>query len=234
MTLTQFVNYIRYHTKTNSTTFPDADILALANPIKDDLAKEILRANEDIFGMEYLRDLVAGQREYSLPNELLNQIKYVEAKLDGTNWKKLTETDLSQYGYPTDETNIRYYYSGKYNFDIFRNSLWILNGDAIISVVEGLKLWAIQFPEDLTTLSGSTDMSVPTSNITVAMPKVSHEIWARKIIIAYKESKEKPIPLTEREQIVDKDLTLMLNSLRGLNLDRAVQATIPKDDGQNY
>lgn len=234
MTSTQFAAYIRLHTKTNSTTFADADILAYANVVKDDLAKDILKVNEDIFGMQYLRNLVAGQREYSLPVEMLNQIKYVEAMLDGVNWSKLTETDLNTYGNATDEASILYNFSGRTAYDIFRNSLWLLTGDAIIAVTEGLKLWAIQWPENLAALNGSSDMSVPSANTEVAMPRSTHYVWATKVIIAYKEGKQKPIPLTQSEQRVDVDWASCLNSMRGINLDRAVLATVPKDDGQNY
>lgn len=234
MTQAQFASYVRTLTKTNTTTFPDASIIALANVVKDDLAKDILKVNEDIFGMQYLRNLVADQREYSLPAEILNQIKYVEAKIDGTNWKKMTETDLNSYGNPTSETDIRYYFSGKYAFDIFRASLWLLTGEAITAVTDGLKLWAIQWPEDLSAITGTTDMSVASTTTEVAMPRATHEVWARRVSIAYKESKEKPIPLSERELRVDADWAGVLNSLRGGNLDRAVLATVPKDDGQDY
>lgn len=234
MTSTQFAAYIRALTKTNSTTLTDASIIAFANVVKDDLAKDILKVNEDIFGMQYLRNLVADQREYALPVELLNQIKYVEAKLDGSNWSKLSEFDLNSYGYPTDESSIRYYFSGKTGYDIFRNSLWLLTGGAIIAVTEGLKLWAIQWPEDISSVSGSTDMSVASADTEVAMPRATHEIWARRVSIMYKGSKEKPIPLSERELRVDADWANVLNSLRGGNLDRAVLATTPQDDGSDY
>ncbi len=234
MTSTQFAAYVRLLTKTNSTTLPDATIIAFANIVKDDLAKDILKVNEDIFGMQYLRNLVADQREYSLPVEMLNQIKYVEAMLDGVNWSKLTETDLNSYGQPTSEAAIRQNFADKTCFDIFRNSLWLLTGNAIINVTEGLKLWAIQWPEDISSVSGTSDLSIASSEIETAMPRATHEIWGRRVSIAYKESKEKPIPLSERELRVDADWAAVLNSLRGANLDRAVLATTPSDDGSDY
>ena len=51
MTSKQFADYIRKKTKTNSSTFTDADILLYANIIKDDIAKEVNKANEDYFGI---------------------------------------------------------------------------------------------------------------------------------------------------------------------------------------
>lgn len=234
MTSTTFATYIRQHTKTNSTTYSDAAILADANVIKDELAKEVLKVNEDYFGMSLTRTLEAGKRHYGFPMDILNQMKYLEAQIDGVTWQPLTETDLGTYKGATDEASITANFAGKYNFDIFGGELWILCGETIIDVVSGLKLWSMQWPEDLAALNGTTDMSIPSSNVTVAMPRALHEIWARKVIIAYKESKEKPIPLSEKELRVEADLALALNSLRGANLSRTGEATTPRDNGSNY
>lgn len=234
MTPATFAAYIRKQTKTNSSTYPDADLLIDANIMKDELAKEIIKVNEDIFGMPSTRNLIAGQREYDLPADLLNQIKYVEAKVDGVEWKQFTEIDLGTYQRTTDEASILQNFLGKFKFDIFRNSLWLLTGLPIIDVEKGLKLWAFQWPADLTDFSGTSDLSVPPSGTATAMPRAIHEIWARKVIVTYKESKEKPMALSEREAHVDADMVLALNSLRGMNLSRSVEATVPSDDGSNY
>lgn len=238
MKYTEFATYIRFHTKTDSTTLPDADLVALANVKKDDLAKEIAKTNEDIFGMWYLRDLEAGVREYSFPATILSNIKAVEACVanGGTEFKKFTEFDLTQFRGVTTEANIRAAFAGKYQFDIFRKSLWLYTGEEILDVADGLKLWAIQFPADLTEakLASTDDMSVDPSTTTHGMPREAHEIWARSVIIEYKNSKEKPIPLTEKELVFDKDLALVLSSLKGTNLDRQNMGTVPYNDGSNY
>lgn len=238
MKYTEFATYIRFHTKTDSSTLTDAELVTLANVKKDELAKEIAKTNEDIFGMWYLRDLVAGVREYSFPSTILSNIKAVEAYVanNGTESKKLTEFDLTQYRGVTTEATIRQAFSGKYQFDIFRKSLWLYTGEEILDVEEGLKLWAIQYPADLTTdkLASTDDMSVQPSEISHGMPRESHEIWARAVVIDYKNSKEKPIPLTEKELKYDADLQLVLNSLKGTNLDRQNQGTVPYNDGSNY
>lgn len=238
MKYTEFATYIRFHTKTDSTTLTDAELVALANVKKDEIAKEIAKTNEDIFGMWYLRDLEAGVREYSFPANILSNIKGVEACVanSGTEFKKFTEFDLTQYRGTTVEADIRNAFGGKYQFDIFRKSLWLYTGEAIVAVANGLKLWAIQFPADLTTtiISSTDDMSVDPSTTTHGMPRESHEIWARSVIIDYKNSKEKPIPLTEKELNYEADLQKVLNSLKGTNLDRQNQGTVPYNDGSNY
>lgn len=237
MTPVQFAKYIRLKTKTNAGTFSDEDILTYANIIKDDLAKEITKVNEDYFGIELLRTLKVGVRNYAFPSYILNQIKYVQAKLDGTDWKKLTEFDINTYGRTTDEDSIRANWAGKEpSFDIFGGELIIYNDSPIIDVADGLKLWSIVYPADLANLTDTKDMSSNPTLTTFGMPRQFHYVWATKVIIEYKNSKEKPIPLTEKEQNVQVDLQLALNSLKNMNLDRAIVANIPdrSNNGQDY
>lgn len=228
MTPAQFASYIRDQTKTNSTTFSDAKILLYANIIKDDIAKEITKANEDYFGMKLLRNLEVGKRSYSFPSDVLNNIKYVQAKLDGTTQKVLTQFDVNTYKRPTNESQILANWAGKDpEFDIFGGSLEIYSDSAIIDVTDGLELWAMIYPADLTSLAGTTDMSVPPSNISFGMPRQFHFIWATKVIVKYKNSKEKPIPLTEQEAKIDQDFQLAINALKGQDLNRSITATLP-------
>lgn len=237
MTPAKFADYIRKRTKTNSTTFPDADLLLYANIVKDDLVKEVTKINEDYFGIEILRDLVAGKRNYGFPSYVLNQIKYTQAKLDGSNWKKLTEFDVNTYGKTTDEDKILANWSGKEpQFDIFGGQIVIYSDASIIDVTEGLKIWTMIYPEDLTSLAGTSDMSIAPSTTTFGVPRQLHEVWATKVIIEYKSSKEKPIALTEKEQNVAVDLQNALNAMKNQNLDRTIVATIPdrSNNGQDY
>lgn len=238
MKYTEFATYIRYHTKTDATTLTDAELVSMANLRKDEIAKEIAKTNEDIFGMYYYRDLEEDVREYSFPAQILSNIKGVEAKVanGGTEFKKFDEFDMTQYRGTTQEANIRLAFSGKYQFDIFRKSLWLYTGEAILDVEDGIKLWAIQYPADLTTekLASTDDMSVDPSTTTHGMPREVHGVWATSVIIDYKNSKEKPIPLTEKESNYEFDLKKALDSLRGTNLDRQNQGSVPYNDGSNY
>ena len=235
MTPAQFAAYIRERTKTNSTTFPDSKILLYANIIKNDLVKEVTKANEDYFGMELVRTLVAGKRNYAFPTYILNNIKYLQAKLDGTNWSVLKEFDINSYKGATDEDSIQANFLGQEpKFDIFGGELIIYSGSAIIDVVEGLKLWSMVYPLDLTSLTGTSDMSENPSDTEFGVPIELHFVWATKVIIEYKQSKEKPIPLTEKEANVNNDLTLAINSLKGFNLDRSIVATMPNTGNNGY
>jgi hypothetical protein len=236
MTPVKYASLIRYYTKTNSTTFSDADITILTNIFKDDICSKIAKKiGEDYFGLRFERDLVADQREYDLPNEVMGQIKRVEAKLDGTNWELLNETDLTDYRNTMDETTIRLIYSEKDPaFDIWDNGIYILSGDAIIAVTNGLKLWAIIFPKDISALDGTDDLSVNPDDYSHGIPKQFHELLARRVSIAYKSSKDKPIPLSEKELSYESDLDKTIDSMRDLNLDRSTEPAVPYNDGSDY
>ncbi len=236
MNYSKFATLVRYYTKTNSTTFSDADILTLANIFKDDIAGLISKeVGEDYFGLRFERDLIAGQREYDLPAELMTRIKYLNAKLDGTNWERLKETDLSTYGQAMDEATIEAQYADKDpEFDIWDNSIYILSGRPIIDVTDGLRLWAIVFPSDFPNLTSTEDMSTNPDDYSHGFPRQFHELLARRVSIAYKSSKDRPIPLSEKEQLYEADLMAAINAMKDANLDRSVIPSAPYNDGSQY
>jgi len=234
MTGLNFTLLVRFYTLTNSTTFTDADILLLANTVKDDFAKEIMKADEDLFGVPATRNLIASttSREYSLPDDFLKFIR-AEAKFDGTNWVKMTELNLAQYSRTTDEATITSLFSnseGNCYYDIFRKSAWIYSG-TVTAVTAGLLLYYIAYPADLVTadLSITTDLSLDPTSTTSQIPRQFHELWAQKISILWKGSRQKPIPLNERELVFDKDFAKAISSVTNPNQDRSNVATLPDD-----
>lgn len=236
---TTFAEYIRKQTKTNTTTLPNADIVVLANVIKDDIAAAIVsEVDENYFDIEMLRDLEVGVRDYTFPNDLLKHMKYCAAKLDGSDWVYLTEEDISHFENPLLEESeiVAQYASEKPRFYISGRSLKILSGDAIIAVTEGLKIIGEIYPEDIdaSDLSATDDLSIPSSNTTHALPRAVHKIWAMKVIVEYKQSRDKPLPLTQEEKMIEIAMAASLQKLQKRNAVRSFVATVPKDDGQDY
>jgi len=243
MTGTNFASLIRtIDTKTNNATLPDADLVLLMNAAKDNLAELIVaNVDEGYFLAEDVRDLEAGVRNYTYPTDWLKSTRYVSAKLDGTNWKLLDEID---YGYINDrqlalreETLIQKEFSTKKPRYYFHGTeLVILSGSAIEDVTGGLKLVSEVYPEDFTeaNLSSDTDLSIPSSNTSVRLPRSAHNALRKMVSIAYKSGKEKPLPLTESERKLEIDLTDLYEKLRGRNAVRDNIANVPYDDGQDY
>lgn len=242
MTGSTFASLIRKFTRTNSTTLTNAEIVVFANAIKDELAEGIVaNVDEGYFDMEMTRDLEANIRDYTFDNTVLKHVKYVTAKLDGTNAKPLKETDYGKIESSNlalmENSVIKTHYTGREpEFLITGRGLTILSDDDIDAVEEGLKVVAEVYPEDIDAddLASSTDLSVPSADDQHAMPRASHLVWARKVSIMYKEAQEKPIPLSENEKKVALSVEDMYKNLRKRNVVRAVKATVPQDDGQNY
>jgi hypothetical protein len=220
-------------------------MLILANVVKNQVCQRALETDEDIFLIPQTTDLVASTttREYPFPSDILGRIKRVEAQLDGTNWIKLFEMDLTDHDKPVStEANITYYFSnneGKAKYDIMRKSLIIYSG-TITATTDGLKLWLMTWPSDLTDMTSLTDLSQDPSTTTHGVPKELHKSIADGIVIEWKGSREKPIPLTESEQKWEFDLGKAIESLKHGNLDREIQGDVPtgtydmtNEDGSN-
>ena len=65
-------------------------------------------------------------------------------------------------------------------------------------------------------------------------PRQFHELLARRVAIAYKSSKDRPIPLSEKEQMYEIDLERQIVLMRDENMDRNIIPSIPYNDGSNY
>ena len=230
MTPAQFAEYVRLKTRTNSTTFTDADIIILMRQRQDEIAQSILKTDEDLLLIPQTADLVLNQRDYPFPADILSRIKRVEAKLDGTNWLKLNEIDITKIKVPiASETDITNEFSNEEDncfYDLLRKSIYIYSG-SITAVTSGLKLWCNTWPTAITSLAGTDDMSLDPSTTTHGIPRELHKIWATGVIIDYKESREKPIPLTEREPNYEFDLQKAIETLKHGNLDREVVGDLP-------
>jgi len=224
-------------TRTNSTTFVDADILALMKIRQDELAKEIIDVDEDILLIPQYTSLVADQREYPLPQDMLASIKRIEAKLDGTNYIKLKELDIvSLKNSILTESEITENFSNEEEcayYDLSRKSIYLYSG-TITSVTDGLRVWVNTWPSAIGDLSATDDMSQDPSTTNHGIPRELHEIWARGVIIDWKGSREKPIPLTEKELSYKIDKIAAINSLKPQSRDRQVIGSVPYNDGSEY
>ena len=238
MTQKQLATYVRFLTKTDSVTFTDDDILALLNIAKDDIAGEVIKANEDYFGVPATTNLIANQREYPFADDILGNIKRVEVAFATDTplaYIKLKEFDLTGYNKGTDEAAIVGKFGnleGQAFFDIFRRAMRIFSG-TIISVTAGVKLWYMHYPADFADLTSTVDMSVDPSSTKAGFPRPLHELLGRRISIIFKTSKEVPILLTESEDNYGLDLFQKIDTLKGMNLDREVIGRIPYEDGQD-
>ncbi len=237
MTPAKFAALVRLKTRTNSDTFDNTDMLILTETRQLEIAQAILKADEDILLIPQTASLVANQREYPQPTDILSRIKRASAQFNGSDWIPLAEIDINRIDAPiVTETNItdlfNSYKVSKGNpngarFDIIRKSLVIYSG-TITAVTAGLKFWVKTWPTVPVNLTeASVDLSVDPSTTTHGIPMALHEIWARGVIIDWKGSREKPIPLNEHELKYEVHLQKAIETLKHGNLDREVIGELP-------
>ena len=56
---TEFASLVRFYSGTTAATFPDADIVMVANVQKDAIARKLLKASEKVFLTPQTTDLVS-------------------------------------------------------------------------------------------------------------------------------------------------------------------------------
>lgn len=240
MTAKELADYIRLKTRTNSTTFTDADMLLLVKLRQDELSRKLmdsLSEDEDIFLIPQTTNLVVNQREYNFPSDILSRIKRVEATFDGITWVKLRPFDITEYSGTHNETEIVTNFTNDEDgafYDVSRKALYIYSG-SIIAVTNGLKLWCYTYPTNITNLTENTvELEADPDTTHPGFPRELQELLGRGVIIDYKESREKPIPLTEKELSYKADVTEAIKTLKHTDNNRSIIASIPRNDGSQY
>lgn len=242
MTQKVFADLVRFYTNTDSVTFVDADILLLSNTYMLDIAESIVEANEDFFITPATTNLVADQREYPFPVDMLLKLKRVEITFESGGTPILAhEVDLAESPAlrleGTSESLITSRFSnnvGLVGYDIARGSMYIYSG-TITSVTAGLKLWFASEPAALSDLTeDTTDMSIDPDSTSHGFPKPFHEILARRVSIFYKSHADRPIPLTEQELSYQGDLAAKIAKIKNPNLSRAVIRSLPDTDQDRF
>lgn len=252
MTPLKFASKIRKDTKQSVMSLPDADILLLANPIKDSIAELI--AGRDLKGNYFiiptLFDFVAGQREYAQPDDVLDHIFSIEvaftATLDSfsqTQFVKALPDDFSKWNVSRTEANIQAHYAnakGMVGYEIQRRCVYLLSGaiDSTtlggLTVPNGINLRYRSYPADLATLTDdTTDMSIDPTTITFGMPRQFHELWARACAIEWKAQHPGAVPATTLEGTYAEDLELKLQAMNNPDLEGETLGRIPYDDGSD-
>lgn len=220
---------VRLNTRTDSVTLTDAEFLIWGNDRMDEIAQAILKADENILLIPQKDDLVVNQREYSQPADILSRVTRVEAKLDETNFIELREKPITNVEHALEETEITNNYSnlkGGAFFYIARKAINILSG-TIAAVTDGLRIWVDTWPTHMTDATSAVDLSVDPNTTTHGIPRALHGAMRMGIIIDYKSSREKPIPLTQHEQNYDKMLQDEIDTLKRAYMDRDTIGLIP-------
>ncbi len=142
----------------SSSRFSDSDADALINRALYVITTKILSWSDEweLQGNTATADLVADQRIYSFPSDIL-KIEKVQAKVDGSNWIELEGFSPEEETVPmSSESDITDHFSNVYKgafYETRRDHIKIYSG-SISGVTGGLKIW---YTEEPRALSNSTD-----------------------------------------------------------------------------
>lgn len=238
MTGTQLATLIRKKTRTNSTTYADVELLPDVNNGKNEIASLIADRNQKYFERRGTFVLVASQRYYSLPDDVLNNISKVEILFE-TGGTYYEAKSLKDYRGSETEAQITNNYSnneGGFAYVIRNRGLFILSG-TISTVMAGIRIWYTEYPADLANLTGSTDLAVDPTTTSSGFPKQFHELLARHVSIEWKTRNEKP--LTAKEVNYENDLQRQLNAMSHFDHSLEIIGSLPSsqdlgNDGFDY
>jgi hypothetical protein len=214
MTSTELNTLINFKCKTNDTTFPQATKLPIVNMFVKDISSRIVEKNAGYFIVPTTFDLVADQREYGWPDDLLNRMHKLEIKFSSTTSRFPAKNLKDYHGSETESEIVKNFTNDENGFAyvIRRRAIYILSG-TITAVIGGGRLWYHAYPADLADLAGATDMSVDPSTTTFGFPRQFHELLARRVTMEYKGSLPKPLPLNELERNYEIDLERQLQAI---------------------
>src|SRR3990167_6472842 len=245
MTGTELAAKIRYYTKTSTATFSNGDMLPIVNSSKDELAGLAVIKNEDLFIVPSTVPLVASTvtaREYPLPDDMLNELVTVEIGLKDTDntvyvpvrpYPGGMQQLLIDLNGITESKITDYFNNEKPRYILTRRGLYILSGSITSTHVTNANLLKLRYrlyPADLANLTGSAGLQVDPTTTSFGVPISLHELWARRVSIIWKQSRPKPIPLSDFEKLYNSDLQVSLNGLAKNDLGQELFATVPYDD----
>lgn len=236
MTPAQFATLVREYTGTTTSSFSDARMLVLMNIYKDELCRRVQKFQDDYFTVPQTTPLIAGQREYNLPVDMLNQIRRVEIDFVGDGDYTLAfeekfnilESSLSEATVKAKFTDQRPKYY------VLRKAIWLLTASTIPAVDAGLRIYAPTLPPNWVDLASTVDMSEDPTSVTVGFPSPLHELLARRVSISYKGNRTRPIPLSESEQKYDADLKEVIDQMTSITRNEKIQVKLPYNTGAQY
>ncbi|QGH73335.1 MAG: hypothetical protein [Siphoviridae sp. cttb18] len=142
LTVAELDDYVDDLGGTNTTTYTDAAKHRAYDRWSNNIIAEIMEAMQDydFQGEISTHDIVASQREYIFPTDIL-KIKRIDLKLDGSNWKRASEIDASQLGnsYAAEADIIARFTNDEPYVEFLDNSFMIYSG-SISNVTGGIKL----------------------------------------------------------------------------------------------
>jgi len=142
-TIATLKNYIDDIAGTDDTSYPSTDKMAALTRWAHIINEEVLDAQDDwdFQGEIATTDLVANQREYVFPADIL-KIKRIDLKLDGTNWVRAAWIDESEISDSiASESDITEQFTNDEPYVALYDKSFFIYSGTIKDVSGGIKIW---------------------------------------------------------------------------------------------
>ena len=220
------VNFTRRITKTNSTTYTQADATASINNYLHLFVNEAIQSMDgwDFQGEIATTDLVASQQEYVFPSDIL-KIKRIEITYDGTNWYKVRFVDINERDETNDTTTIGNEFNTQDPYADLHDQSLFLYPIPTTNVTAGLRIWYENLTDEL-----ATDASEPT------IPEAYHKALCYGAAVDYFDREAEPKKSAYMEQKMEKGLFRMKDFFNRKVQDRdyTIQPEFVDYDYDNY
>jgi len=214
---------VRFRANRTATDLPDATLLPIANKNLREIYASLIGTNEDWYAEIGTFDLVADQREYTLPADSTStpwgggavKVLKLELLLDGTNWTIANPTKVASVPVAYNETDI----VGAYNnssphYAAFDNSVFIFSG-TITAVTTGGRYIYIKRPAEVTLTTDVPDL--PNEFLSVLATGMLRDIYQSvrdfdNFNISTRQFRQELGSLTENQQQRNQALPTILTS----------------------
>lgn len=216
MTVAEVVSKVRRRTQTDTTTYPNANVLVDMNVAINTLGSYIGAKREGVLGMIAYQGLTADEREYVLPSAC-QKVERLFVMLDGVNYIEVEEVDPKLVKLPVDEDDISGMFSnaeGSVVYTNFRKHIKIYSR-SIPEQANGLMLEYISRFNLITDATSTTDLSEPQDGGTSGYAGIPHEF--HPVLI----------PMISRQYKLDNNMVQQLTDDESLELiERTIMRTI--------
>lgn len=229
MNFKTFTSKLRLATGTDEFTLPKEDIAIHVNAELEDFSvlATLPSLQETYLGKEIPMNLETDKRAYDIPDNVI-RIHRVHMNVWG-QFMPLKEMTLSRMDAAFSEEAVQEFFQYRLPaYSIYADKLYIWTGDYITEETEWLKIFASVYPTEFIA-TDFTEENTAEMTTKSELPRQFHQVLLKRAIIAYKESRDKPIALTQSEQNYQWNLATVLKTMRVISMNRTYKMSEPKD-----
>lgn len=192
---------VRLQVGADEYTLSNDDLATLYNAEVENYAHFAVLANVNEHWLGGVRELTVTDGSVEIPSEVI-RINRIEAFISW-EWKILQLYNLNRVPTLADADFLSVYMENrKAGFAIFGRTLYVLASEDI----ETIRLYAQMYPDYIEADIFETEHTLEKPWNKAGLPRIWHRLLKNRMAIAWKESRDKPIPLTGGEQQMAGDI----------------------------